>query len=113
MEEGGDLDVLQADLLQPELLPDPHRPFRQSRAVHAGVEVLQVQHLVERADRGLPCAPDLLLQLLDPQRAPREGGPILALAREQGAGRGHWSSDQSVPEVEQVSGTGYRGAYGH
>ena len=45
-----------AALVEAELLADAHGPFGQARAVHAGVEVLQVQHLVERADGRLPRA---------------------------------------------------------
>ena len=69
------------------ILADAYRPLRQPRAVHPGVEVLEVQHLVERADGGLARGADPLLQLLDAERAPRE-----RLVRAPKAGIQRWLS---------------------
>src|SRR5882757_611225 len=50
VKQRGNLQVLQHRLFESEFLADAHAPFRQARAVYAGVEVLEVQELVERTD---------------------------------------------------------------
>jgi len=47
---GGNLDIAQTTVVDAKLLSHAHAPLRQARTVHAGVEVLQVEQLVEPAD---------------------------------------------------------------
>jgi len=47
--EAAQLQVLEFRFFQTELLTDAHTPFREARAVHAGIEILQVEKLVKRA----------------------------------------------------------------
>jgi len=67
-----------APLPQGQLLTDAHAPFRQARAVDSGVEILQIEKLVEGADE-LNCearksVPQAALMRRD-SSAPETGNP--------------------------------------
>src|ERR1700732_3417830 len=53
VEKCGDFEVLKRRFFQAKLLPNAHAPFRKARAMHTGVEILQIQKLVESADYGI------------------------------------------------------------
>ena len=105
MQERGNLEILKLGLFQAQFLPDAHTPFREPGAVDAGVEILQVEELIERADDRIAKRGNLLFELFDAERFQRPRG--------QGTLRGrwnlvirHWSYQQSKkqepepPEVE-------------
>ena len=99
----------QQALVQPQLLSDAHGPFRQARAVHAGVEVLEVQHLVERADGRLARRRQLLLQLAHAAaESTRTAGSAPAAGRPITGAR----SSRRLP-TRRCRGTGLEGAPGH
>ncbi len=54
-----------------QFLADAHPPLRQPGAVHAGVEVFQVEELVEGADDRIAKRGSLFLKLLDAERLQR------------------------------------------
>jgi len=105
VQERGNLEILKLGLFQAQFLPDAHTPFREPGAVDAGVEILQVEELIERADDRIAKRRNLLFELFDAERFQRPKG--------QGTLRGrwnlvirHWSYQQSKkqepepPEVE-------------
>jgi hypothetical protein len=59
------LEVAQAIVVEPEIASDAHRPFRKPGRMHAGVEILQIEQLIQRADHGRTRVKELRLQLLD------------------------------------------------
>src|SRR5215470_5370099 len=50
MEERCDLQVLQSGFFETEFLPHAHSPFCEARAVNSGIEILQVEQLIEGAN---------------------------------------------------------------
>src|SRR5207253_6825692 len=50
VQERGNLEILKLDLFQAQFPSDAHTPFRKPRAVDAGVEIFQVEQLIESTD---------------------------------------------------------------
>src|SRR5438270_11257840 len=50
MDHSSNLDVPQASLVHSQLLAHPHSPFCQTSAVDSGVEIFQIEQLIEAAD---------------------------------------------------------------
>src|SRR5437762_8342791 len=50
VQERGNFEILKFGFFQAQFPSDAHTPFRQPGAVHAGVEIFQVEELVEGAD---------------------------------------------------------------
>src|SRR5713101_5817736 len=67
VQKGGNFQVLEFRFFQDELLADAHAPFREASTVHAGVDILQIQKLVEGADHRAAQRGDLLFDLFDAQ----------------------------------------------
>jgi len=68
VQQRGYFQILEHRLVETELLADAETPLSQARAVDANVQILQVQELVEGADRGAAKGVRTLLELFDPQR---------------------------------------------
>jgi hypothetical protein len=68
MEQRGDLQVRLVALAQPKFSSHVQGPLCQARAVYAGIEVLEVQELVECADKGRAQSDELFLHFFDAQR---------------------------------------------
>src|SRR5688572_17939246 len=71
-----DLEVTQCRVVKAEVPSDAHRPFGEPRRMNAGVQVLQIEQLIERANDGRTHGKELPLELLDAQvrRTPRRDG---------------------------------------
>ena len=50
VEEGGDFEISKFRFAEAEFLSDAHAPFREASAVDAGVEILEIEKLIEGAD---------------------------------------------------------------
>jgi len=50
VEKRGDFKILERRFFEAEFLSYAHAPFREARAVHSGIEILQIKQLVEGAD---------------------------------------------------------------
>src|SRR5207244_1114500 len=74
VQERGNLEILKLGFLQAQFLPDTHTPFRKPGAMHTGIEVFQVEELIERADDRIAKRGNLLFELLDPERLQRPEG---------------------------------------
>src|SRR5882724_618112 len=83
VQESGNFEVLQLGFFEAEFLADAHTPFRKAGAVDAGVEILQIEKLIERADDGIAESGGLLFELFDAKRLQPQG------SRE--SVRGSWS----------------------
>src|SRR5437870_958226 len=70
VQKGGHFDVVQAFFLDTKFLSDAHRPLGQPGAMHPGVEILQIQKLVEGADKRSAQVAELLLEFVDLQWRP-------------------------------------------
>jgi hypothetical protein len=65
VQKRGNFEILKLGFLQAQFLPDAHTPFRQPSAVDAGVEIFQVEELIEGADDGIAERGRLFFELLD------------------------------------------------
>lgn len=74
VQERGNFEILKFGFFQAQFLSDAHTPFRQPGAVHAGVEIFQVEELVEGADDRTAKRGSLCFELLDAERLPRREG---------------------------------------
>src|SRR6266480_2457697 len=74
VQERGNFKILKVGFFQAQSLSDAHPPFRQPGAVHAGVEIFQVEELVEGADDRTAKRGSLCFDLLDAERLPRREG---------------------------------------
>ena len=83
VEERGDFEILKLGFFEAEFLPDAHAPFREASAVHSGVEILEIEELIEGADDGIAERRRLFFKLLDTERLQRPGY--------RGSFRGRWS----------------------
>jgi hypothetical protein len=73
VEKRGNFEILKLGFFQAQFLPDTHTPFRQARAVDAGVEIFQVEELIEGANDRIAERSRLLFELLDAKRLQRAG----------------------------------------
>ena len=78
MKDGRRFEVAQAVVIEPEIAADADRPFGETGRVHAGVQILQIEELIHRADHRRTHGQELRLQLLD-----------LDVLRTPGRGREH------------------------
>lgn len=53
VKESRNFKILKSGFFKAEFLPNAHSPFRQARAMYSGIEILQVEELVESADDGI------------------------------------------------------------
>ena len=74
VQERGNFEILKFGFFQAQFPSDAHTPFRQPGAVHAGVEIFQVEELVEGADDRTAKRGSLCFELLDVERLPRREG---------------------------------------
>jgi hypothetical protein len=72
MKERCHFEILKGGFFEAQLLSDAHAPFCKARAVNAGVEILQVEKLIERADDGAAEGGSLLFKLLDAEGLRRQ-----------------------------------------
>ena len=73
VEQRGHFQILKLGFLQAEFLADAHAPLREASAVDAGVEILEIEELIESADDGIAERGRLLFELLDAERLERPG----------------------------------------
>jgi hypothetical protein len=71
VEKRRNLKILKLGFFQAQFLPNAHTPFRQPGAVDTGVEIFQVEELVEGADDGIAEGSRLFFELLDAKRLQR------------------------------------------
>ena len=90
-----------AALVDPQLLADAHRPFGQARAVHARVEVLEVQHLVSAQIVACRVARTRSSSSCELQRVPGEPSGHGATMRAPAGS--HWAGVQSTPSERRSS----------
>src|SRR5258708_9563522 len=103
VKERGHFEILKFGFLQAEFLADAHAPFRKASAVHTGVEVLEIEKLIEGAEDRIAGRRRLFFQLLDAERLER------SVYRGSFRGRWclvvrHWSYQQNkrhVPEPDE------------
>ena len=76
VQERGNLEILKFGLFQAQFLSDAHTPFREPSAVDAGIEILQVEQLIERTDDRIAKRGNLLFELFDAKRFQRPGRGI-------------------------------------
>ena len=106
MQERGNLEILKVGFFQAQFLSDAHTPFREPGAVDAGVKILQVEELIERADDRIAKRGNLLFELFDAERFRRPKGRETLRGRRNLVNRGHCSYQQNKkqepepPEVE-------------
>jgi hypothetical protein len=103
VEKRGYFKILKFGFLEAKFLPNTHSPFRQASAVDAGVEILEIQELIEGTDDGIAQCSRLFFQLLDPERLQRP--------ENRGSFRGRWSlvirhcsylqNNKQVPEPDE------------
>src|SRR2546425_4619909 len=68
VQECGNLQILKLLLFKAKFLAHAHTPFGETRAVDAGVKVLQIQELIERADDRTAQGGNAFFEFLDAQR---------------------------------------------
>src|SRR3989442_7516598 len=68
MQERGNFQILKLFLLEAEFLAHTHAPFGETRAVDAGVEILQIEKLIEGADDRTAQRGNAFFEFLDAQR---------------------------------------------
>ena len=73
VKERGHFEILKLGFLKAEFLADTHSPFREASAVDAGVEILEIEELIESADDGIAERGGLFFELLDAERLQRSG----------------------------------------
>src|SRR5216684_2469966 len=83
VQERGNFEILKLGFFEAQFLADAHTPFRQPGAVDAGIQILEIEELVESADDGSAKRGGLFLKLLDAQRLQRP--------ESRGALRGRWN----------------------
>src|SRR5271157_20806 len=64
VKERGHLDIVLIALVDAQRFSDAHGPFRQSRTVNSGVEVLEIEELVQAVNDGFLDLPELFLNYL-------------------------------------------------
>ena len=102
VEKGGNFQILEFRFFQAEFLADAHAPFREARAMHAGVEILQIQKLVEGTDHRATQRGDLLFDLFDADGVWRPGytGGYAKKRWVLGEHGSYKQSNRHEPEVE-------------
>ena len=68
VQQGGDFDLVEALFGDLHLAGYPQRPFGEACAVHSGIDVFQVEHLVKGANQRVAKREMLLFQFLDVER---------------------------------------------
>ena len=74
VQERGNFEILKFGFFQAQFPSDAHTPFRQPGAVHAGIQVFQIEELVERSDDRSAKRGSLCFELLDAEGLPRRRG---------------------------------------
>ena len=74
VEKRCNFQVLQFGFFQPQFLSDAHAPFRKACAMHAGVEVLKIEELIEGTNHRIAERGRLLFELFDAQGLRRPEG---------------------------------------
>jgi hypothetical protein len=103
VEERGHFEILKLGFLEAEFLTDAHAPFREASAVYSGVEVLEIEELIEGADDGIAERRRLFFKLLDAERLQRRRNLETFRGRWNLVIR-HWSYQQNsrqVPEPDE------------
>jgi hypothetical protein len=105
VEERGHFEILKLGFLEAEFLANAHAPFREASAVHSGIEILEIEKLIEGADDGIAERRRLFFKLLDAERLQRR--------RNRETFRGHWNlvirhwsyqqNNRQVPEPDEES----------
>ena len=96
VEEGGDLDIGEGIVVEAEFAGNVKSPLRKTRAVNAGIEILEIEKLIEGADEGVAEGEGLFFGILD---------------AEGGGGRGRRDAGSGGGGAEERFGERRRGIF--